>query len=222
MLVCASIFHPKDNTKNKAVVTWRFQRDKDSLKPSALLTKAMVETELMKVERVPLSDQLISERFTFAPADDEHQLEPLTEGEMEAHLHERWAQSAPKVDLSGEWTLIADDAFKAEYDSYLKQLGFNGITRRVACGLIARTTEITKQSDNGRELYLKGTNPKGAWERSLIASGYPDFETHPERKEGDDYSHTKTAIKTADAEDVDAEVSDYDLYKHCGHYYDFY
>jgi hypothetical protein len=48
-----------------------------------------------------------------------------------------------------------------DYDSYLKQLGFSGITRRVACSLISRTTEITKQSDNGRKLFLKGINPKG-------------------------------------------------------------
>ena len=77
----------------------------------------------------------------------------------------------------------------------------------MACSLIARTTEVTRQDANGRELYLKGTNPKGAWERTLTASGYPDFETHTERNEGEDYAHAKSIIKTADAEDVDAEVS---------------
>ncbi|KAL7528232.1 hypothetical protein ACHAXR_004158 [Thalassiosira sp. AJA248-18] len=171
-----------------------------------------VSIELMKAERVPLSDMPSMRIPEPKPSSDDngdaqqHRLEPLTEGEMGDHLHERWAMSSPNVDLSGEWTLIADDAFKQEYDAYLKQLGFNGITRKVACSLIARTTEITKQSDNGRELYLKGTNPKGAWERTLTASGYPDFETHPERKEGEDYSHMKKSIKTADSEDVDAEA----------------
>ena len=91
--------------------------------------------------------------------------------------------AAPNFDISGEWTLIADDVFKTEYDAYLKQLGFNGITRKVACSLIDRTTEITKQSDNGREFYLKGTNPKGVWGRTLTASGYPYFETQTEQKE---------------------------------------
>lgn len=186
--------------------------------PQKPLTKSMVGTELLKREGVPLSC-MPSERF---PKDGEPKVadllddeakqterleRPLTEDEMTAHLHERWAMSAPNVDLSGEWTLIADDTFKSEYDGYLKKLGFSGITRKVACSLIARTTELTKQSDNGRELFLKGTNPKGAWERTLTASGYPDFETHPERKEGEDYSHMKTSIKTADSEDVDAEVS---------------
>ena len=187
------------------------------------MTKSQVGTELMKAEGVPLSC-MPSERFssdkkksnnsaeliegwpTDAPADDGRLHRPLNEDEMRAHKHERWAMSAPNVDLSGEWTLIADDSFKAEYDAYLKQLGFNGITRKVACSLIARTTEETKQIDNGRELYLKGTNPKGAWERTLTASGYPDFETEADHVEGEDYNHHKTSIKTADSEDVDAEA----------------
>lgn len=174
------------------------------------MTKSTIGTELLKAEEVPFSG-MPSERFSSKQPkrDDDDtplRLDPLTEDEMGAHLHERWAMSAPTVDLSGEWTLIADDAFKTEYDAYLKQLGFSGITRRVACSLIARTTEITKQSENGRGLYLKGTNPKGAWERTLTSSGYPDFETHSERKEGEDYSHAKTSIKTADSEDVDAEA----------------
>jgi len=136
-----------------------------------------------------------------------HRLEQLTGDEVASHLHQRWAISSPTVDLSGQsWTLIADPAFKTEYDAYLKSLGFSAITRRVACSLIARTTETTKQSDNGRELYLKGTNPKGAWERTLTASGFPDFETQPAQKEGEDYSHTRTSIKTADSEEVIAEA----------------
>eukprot|EP00581_Thalassiosira_minuscula_P002022 CAMPEP_0183736590 /NCGR_PEP_ID=MMETSP0737-20130205/49644_1 /TAXON_ID=385413 /ORGANISM="Thalassiosira miniscula, Strain CCMP1093" /LENGTH=599 /DNA_ID=CAMNT_0025970633 /DNA_START=158 /DNA_END=1957 /DNA_ORIENTATION=- len=180
-------------------------------------SKSQVGAQLMKSEGVPLSDMpSFNEKSKGSTATDDtdkespstlpQRTEPLTEDEMASHLHERWAQSSPNVDLSGEWTLIADDAFKTEYDAYLKQLGFNGITRRVACGLIARTTELTKQSDNGRSLYLKGTNPKGAWERTLTASGFPDFETQCEKKDGEDYEHEKISIKTADAEDVDAEA----------------
>lgn len=124
--------------------------------------------------------------------------------EMKAHDHERWAISAPNVDLSGEWSLIANEAFVLEYDTYLKRLGFSKITRKVACSLIGRTTEITKQSDNGRNLFMKGVNPKGVWERMLTSSGYPDFDT--DDSELKEYSHTKSTIKTADAEDVDAEA----------------
>jgi hypothetical protein len=169
-------------------------------------TQSMVGTELMRAQGVPLSD-IPSQSFHDEPEDDLEDEEhtklhrPLTADEMRAHSHERWAMAAPSVNLSGEWTLIADEKFKQEYDAYLKQLGFNGISRKVACSLIGRTTEVTKQYDNGRKLYLKGTNPKGAWERTLTASGYPDFE-----KEQDDYLHLKTSIKTADSEDVVAEA----------------
>ena len=166
-------------------------------------TKSMVGTELMRAQGVPLSD-IPSQ--SFHDNEDDEDEEPrlhrsLTPDEMRAHSHERWAMSAPSVDLSGEWTLIADEKFKHDYDTYLKQLGFNGISRKVACSLIGRTTEFTKQYDNGRKLYLKGTNPKGAWERTLTASGYPDFE-----KKQVDFLHLKTSIKTADSEDVFAEA----------------
>ena len=130
--------------------------------------------------------------------------QPLSTEEMESNIHERWAQSDPIVDLSGSWTLIADDAFKKEYDLYLSDLGFNRIIRSVACSLISRTKEITKQSNNGRELYIKSINPKGAWERTLTASGFPDFGTAKSNQT--DYEHTKAKIKTAESEEVDAEA----------------
>ena len=208
----------KDTTKQvKKTISFDPNSTKNDTSKSinkSSMTKSMVGAELMKAEGVPLSC-MPSERFSTKPPDeallerfpDDGRLHrPLTEDEMKAHKHERWAMAAPTTDISGEWTLIADDAFKTEYDTYLKQLGFNGITRKVACGLIARTTELTKQTDNGRELYLKGTNPKGAWERTLFSSGYPDFDTEAHHKEGEDYSHSKSSIKTADAEDVDAEA----------------
>jgi hypothetical protein len=178
----------------------------DSNQSTGSATKSVVGAQLLRSESVPLSamPSIRTVPVTALRGDKEqHRSEPLSEKEMEAHLHERWAQCRPGVDLSGSWTLIADDAFKTEYDTYLTDLGFNRITRGVACSLISRTTEITKQSDNGRELYLKGINPKGAWERTLIASGFPDFETKSNQT---DYSHMKKSIKTADSEDVDAEA----------------
>ena len=180
-------------------------------KPAPMLkkgsaTKSQVGAQLLRAESVPLSampsTRNVPEKAQTIDKEDQRS-EPLSEKEMEAHMHQRWAQSAPNVDLSGSWTLIADDAFKKEYDTYLSDLGFNRITRGVACSLISRTTEITKQSNNGRELYLKGTNPKGAWERTLIASGFPDFETKSNQT---DYSHMKASIKSAESEDVEAEA----------------
>ena len=180
------------------------------------LTKSMIGAELLRGEDVPLSDEPTAAEasqlgggasgFDQRAETHRHRVEALTEKEMSDHDHERWAVSAPDVDLSGSWTLIADDAFKKEYDQYLRNLGFNRITRGVACSLIGRTLEETKQSEGGRKLYLKGTNPKGEWTRTLIASGYPDFHTHPTKKPGRDYQHSRSFIKTVDAEDVSAEA----------------
>jgi hypothetical protein len=124
---------------------------------------------------------------------------------MKADVHERWAVSAANVDLSGEWSLIVNEAFVQEYDVYLKQLGIGKFIRKVACSVIGRTTETVKQSDNGRKLHLKLSNPKGVWEREMLASGYPDFNTD-DSKQRDGCMHTKSKIKTADGEDVDAEA----------------
>jgi hypothetical protein len=64
---------------------------------------------------------------------------------MKADVHERWAVSAANVDLSGEWSLIVNEAFVQEYDVYLKQLGIGKFIRKVACSVIGRTTETVKQ-----------------------------------------------------------------------------
>ena len=189
--------------------------EKNDTDVSIQMTKSMIGAELLRGEDVPLSDEPVAAGASELDSVASHleqassspqRVEMLTEEEMSAHDHERWAVAAPDVDLSGSWTLIADDAFKAEYDQYLCILGFNRITRGVACSLISRTLEETKQLEGGRKLFLKGTNPKGCWERTLVASGYPDFHTHSSKKEGQDYQHSKSFIKTADAEDVSAEA----------------
>ena len=153
-------------------------------------------TELMKLEENSLLSVTPSSRFD--NIDDNLFF-------TNADAHERWSVSAGTVDLSGEWSLIVNEAFVQEYDIYLKQLGVGKIIRKVACSVIGRTTEIVKQSDNGRKLHLKLSNPKGVWEREILASGYPDFNTD-DSKQRDDYMHTKSKIKTADGEYVDAEA----------------
>ncbi|EJK76217.1 hypothetical protein THAOC_02040 [Thalassiosira oceanica] len=133
-----------------------------------------------------------------------NQLEPIRSpsSSSDTSRHKRWAVSAPHVDLSGDWTLIVNDDFKGEYDEYLRLLGINAFIRRIACSVISKTTEVTRQTDSGRTLYINGSNPKGNWERVLIASGRPDICTHEET----DYVHLRLPIKTADAEDVEAEA----------------
>lgn len=83
----------------------------------------------------------------------------------------RWATAAPGVDLSGNWELIVNDAFKEEYDLYLADLGQPYLVRSVAVGIIGLTTEETKQMEDGKSLLIRGQNVRGIWDRTLVASG---------------------------------------------------
>ena len=80
--------------------------------------------------------------------------------------------------------------------------------------MISRTSERTRQSDGGRRLIVIGNNPKGSWERTLIASGYPDFPTPlcnlqlkgKEKEISSNYTHMQTTVLTADRESVQTEA----------------
>ncbi|KAL7492648.1 hypothetical protein ACHAWT_002598 [Skeletonema menzelii] len=194
-----------DGSKQSEGINLDGNDEDDEDEDEAQLLKLQVETESVTfLSDMPSTACSALVTVTRSSSYGTFQSQPLSKEEMECNLHERWAQSAPKVNLSGSWTLIADDVFKKEYDLYLSDLGFNRIIRSVACSLISRTKEITKQSDNGRELYIKSINPKGTWERVLTSSGFPDFETESDKT---DYSqHKKTKIKTAESEEVTAEA----------------
>jgi hypothetical protein len=132
-------------------------------------------------------------------AGEEQQIEavqtlPLPKGD-------RWAVAAPGIDLTGKWKIVASDAFKSEYDAYLRNLGQPSLVRSVAVSIVEMTTEEVIQSDDGRELCIKGKNLRGIWERTLIASG-SDFGT----SHGDDIEHTQVPLVTADKENVVAET----------------
>lgn len=85
-------------------------------------------------------------------------------------VDDRSEVAASGVDLSGDWTIMVSDEFKAEYDEYLKQLGQPMLVRSIALGIIGMTTEYTLQTNEGRELFIRGTNARGVWERSLTAN----------------------------------------------------
>lgn len=112
----------------------------------------------------------------------------------------RQATACPTVDLSGNWTLIVDDAFKSQYDDYLKKLGQPMLVRTVALTVIGSTKEETKQMDGGQQLYIKGTNVRGSWERTLEAS-----ETNTDGKTTDHAveGHVLKPMITADDEEVE-------------------
>jgi len=108
--------------------------------------------------------------------------------------------SIANVDLSGEWQVIVDEQFKKEYDEYLKQLGQNSFIRAVALRVIGLTTENTKQTRGGREIFFRSKNPKGVWERTLITSS-----SRSDDGDGDSSEDSYTVL-TADGERVKAEA----------------
>jgi hypothetical protein len=113
----------------------------------------------------------------------------------------RWAVSSPKVNLTGHWKILVDDHFKKDYDTYLMNLGQPSLVRTVATSIVELTTEEVRQEDEGRVLHIVGKNLRGAWERTLVASG-----SDIEYNHGEDEGHIKTPLVTADQEQVQAEA----------------
>lgn len=108
----------------------------------------------------------------------------------------RWAVAS--VDLTGKWEIVVSDEFKQQYDRYLTLLGQPMLVRSVALSIVGLTTEETIQKDKGRELFVRGRNVRGVWERSLVASGADD--------KNPDFQPILTRIVTADAEEVTSEA----------------
>lgn len=108
--------------------------------------------------------------------------------------------AATDVDLSGKWDLIVTEEFKKEYDKYLEGLGQPFFVRSVALSIVGLTTEETIHSEQGRELFIRGRNIRGVWERTLLAS-----EGVVRGSDGNP-KHERTPIKTADDEPVEAEA----------------
>lgn len=158
---------------SEVIVDDDLERTVDETKAEAVA----VAVELPKQEKVP-----------------KKKLDRKTEG---VPVGDRWAVSAPSVDLSGEWTILVNDEFKKEYDEYLKKLGQPFIVRSVAVTIISVTTEMTRQSEHGRALLIRGQNARGVWERTLVSSG-----TEPTI---DDYTPLKIPVETADDELVEVE-----------------
>lgn len=82
----------------------------------------------------------------------------------------RQATAHANVDLTGNWTLIVDNSFNVQYDEYLRKLGQPMLVRTVALTAIGSTKEETAQTDGGARLFIRGTNARGSWERTLEAS----------------------------------------------------
>lgn len=96
-----------------------------------------------------------------------------------------------KTDLSGKWELIVDEHFKKDYDQYLQDLEQPPLVRSVALSIVGMTFEEISQSQDGKELCIRGRNVRGKWERTLVASTKDKPVLVP--------------IHTADKEQVEAE-----------------
>lgn len=110
-------------------------------------------------------------------------------------------QATASVDFTGNWTLIVDDSFKSEYDSYLRKLGQPMLVRTVAMTVIGSTKEEAIQSEGGKQLFIRGMNVRGSWERTLEAS-----ETDAVGEEGGIHAvegHVLKPMVTADEEEVE-------------------
>lgn len=172
---------------------------------------AEAQTEIVeKVEDVQTMDAVLAteegmlaqlDRPEAADADVMSVMQPSEEQKSTPRtkpVGNRWAVSAPGVDLSGDWSLIISDEFKKDYDDYLKKLGQPFIVRSVALTLIGVTTEHTEQKEEGRTLFIRGTNARGIWERTLVTSGAD--------KMNDKFTPLHVPVDTADDERVEAEA----------------
>jgi hypothetical protein len=114
----------------------------------------------------------------------------------------KWAVAAPNVDISGDWDLLVTEDFKTEYDNYLRLLDQPAIVRSVALSIVGMTTEETRQTDQGRNLFIRGRNVRGVWERTLQTCSNDTTTSGPSRNR---YLPTTHVIVTADDEKVEAE-----------------
>ena len=117
------------------------------------------------------------------------------------------AATTAAVDLTGNWTLLVDDAFATQYDNYLRRLGQPALVRTVARSVIGSTREETMQSEDGQKLFIRGTNVRGSWERTLEASEWADVVgENDDDAHGTDHAvvqgHELKPMTTADGEGV--------------------
>lgn len=156
-------------TKTKSVTDKTTKEEEGPVQEDAVLT----EMENLAVEEVveptaPEEEAVSSPQKTEVVATPAESKTVTSDTTTQPSPDERQATAA--VDLTGNWTLIVDDAFKSEYDEYLRRLGQPMLVRTVALTVIGSTKEETKQMEDGQKLFIRGTNVRGSWERTLEAS----------------------------------------------------
>ena len=207
ILVCESTFHPNEEGREDATVTWRFLREGAIYGDVGFALPNIFDVLKKEPDETSSNDDDMPEEFVVV-GDIMDSVTSSDEAAIDRAgwvppAGDRWAIAAPEVNLSGKWKLIITEQFKEEYDEFLKSLGQPLIVRGAALLIVGNTREETKQSDGGREMYIKGVNAKGVWERTLISSG-SDFDTTLLPNVDGSYDHVPVKILTADSEKVDA------------------
>jgi len=113
-----------------------------------------------------------------------------------AESYEKWALSANDVNLTGLWKINVSEDFKKKYDVYLSRLGQPALVRSIAVGIVDFTSEDIDHI--GYNMTIRGKNLRGAWDRTLISSGWD----HTTKQVSSDIDNP---VQTADIETVQAE-----------------
>jgi hypothetical protein len=77
--------------------------------------------------------------------------------------------ASPNTNLTGKWKPIVSPQFKREYDEYLQSCGQSFAFRALCLQFVGTTREEITQ--DGNALTIRGRNPAGVWERTLVSSG---------------------------------------------------
>ena len=177
-------------------------------KDEVVMEETITSTE-EKFEAVTPGEELIVEETSVEEVEavaEETKLEEVIAEEIIPTTTESTPVMAPEerqatatVDFTGNWTLIVDESFKSEYDSYLRKLGQPILVRTVAMTVIGSTKEEAIQSEGGKQLYIRGMNVRGSWERTLEASETDVVGEGMHAVEG----HVLKPMVTADEEEVE-------------------
>lgn len=119
----------------------------------------------------------------------------LPEKRFDPPVGSRWAISNNTTNLSGKWRPIITPAFKRKYEKYLLNCSQPLLFHNLCLNFVALTREEIKQQGNA--LRIKGTNPIGVWNQTLISSGTDHY--------NEDYEPINSTFLDPDGEMVHVE-----------------
>jgi len=165
-------------------------------------------------ERIPIpkSQTILSNPPTTVTRKSSFETSPEKEKRRIVRLNKNRLETCnPNINLCGKWCVVVTPELKKEYDLYLQAFRQPALFRAVALNVLSMTKDILEQNENGTELTIRGTNPRGVWARTLISSGYKaDWDVQDESEtcfldKMDIFEPKFTMIQNAGGADVQAE-----------------